>query len=154
MPSVPLHLSPHLYPGASSTIAIASLPNPATNPLPTLLQTPTGLAILEIQGTLNLPYPSSGQTSLPAGSLVFPHYDPTDVTGSKIWMKTVHLYVGKHQLLTGEVKKLPKAVAVMRKREAVMAEADGGRAGEDELDIVEIVEWKVVFSSRPEPVGN
>lgn len=60
-------------------------------------------------------------------------------------MKRVHLYVGLHQRLTGEVKRLPRAVAVIRKRD------DGA---EDELEVVELVYWKVLFSSRPEPVGG
>ena len=154
MPAVPLHLSPHLHPGASSTTITATSPNPASNPLPTLLQTPTGLAILEIQGTLNLPHSSSDDTALPVGKLVFPHYEPNDAAGSKAWMKTVYLYVGKHQRLTGEVKKLPNAVAVVRKREIEEEEIGVGRSGKEELEIVDIVEWKVVFSSRPEPVGN
>jgi len=59
-------------------------------------------------------------------------------------MKRVHLYVGLHQRLNGEVKKLPQAVAVIRKRDE----------GTDHLELVEIVYWKVVFSSRPEPVGT
>ena len=66
----------------------------------------------------------------------------------------MHLYVGKHQRLSGEVQKLPKAVAVIRKREVEFGNVDAGRAGEDDLEITEIVEWKVVFSSRPEPVGD
>ena len=62
-------------------------------------------------------------------------------------MKRVHLYVGQHQRLTGEVKKLPNPVAVIRKRE-------DPRTDSEELEIMEIVYWKVVFSSRPEPVGT
>lgn len=62
-------------------------------------------------------------------------------------MKRVYLYVGKHQRLTGEVKKLPKAMGIMRKREGV-------GNGIEELEIMEIVRHKIVFSQRPEPVGN
>ena len=154
MPAVPLHVSPHLHPGASSTTLKSPFSSPITNPLPALLQTPSGLAILEIQGTLNLPSSSSDESALPVGKLVFPYYDPNDVTGSKAWMKTVYLYVGKHQRLTGEVKELPKALGVVRRREAEGKEIDRGISGEEELEIMEIVEWKVVFSSRPEPVGG
>lgn len=56
------------------------------------------------------------------------------------------MYVGQHQRLTGEVKKLPRALGVVRRRE--------GAGGEDELEIVEVVRYKIVFSSRPEPVGT
>lgn len=64
-------------------------------------------------------------------------------------MKRVHLYVGQHQRLTGEVKKLPNPVAVIRKRDNGEAIADG-----EELEIAEIVYFKIIFSSRPEPVGT
>lgn len=66
-------------------------------------------------------------------------------------MKTVHLYVGLHQRLTGEVKKLAKPLAVIRRR-AEDARTQG--AGSDELEIVDVVYYKMIFSSRPEPVGD
>ena len=59
-------------------------------------------------------------------------------------MKMVYLYVGKHQRLTGQVKKLPKAMAVLRKKEA----------DTESLEISEIIKYKIVFSQRPEPVGE
>jgi chromosome transmission fidelity protein 8 len=79
-------------------------------------------------------------------------------------MKRVYLYVGKHQRLTGEVKKLPKAIAVIRKcdnRAEDEMELDGkevysegsGSPGE-QLEVVEIVKYKILFASRPEPVGD
>ena len=139
MPTIPLHLS--------SSIP----PSQLHNPLPPTLQTPSGLAILEIQGTINLPLPLQGATTTPVGRLVFPKYDANDPENSTAWQKTVHLYVGKHQRLTGEVKKLPNPVAVLRKREVPPSEKS--KVG-DELEIVEIVYYKVLFSSRPEPVGG
>lgn len=67
-------------------------------------------------------------------------------------MKKVYLYVGKHQRLTGEVKKLPKAIAVIRRRDGgAQSEADGDENAE--LEIVDLVKFKILFSSRPEPVG-
>ena len=77
-------------------------------------------------------------------------------------MKKVYLYVGKHQRLVGEVKKLNKAMAVIRKREAKGSSdiewESGGRSKEgmeeEELEIAEIVRWKVIFGGRPEPVGG
>ena len=91
-------------------------------------------------------------------------------------MKRVYLYVGKHQRLTGEVKILPKAIAVVRRRErgastvtataTDVMELDGqetaaakGEEGEEsrsseQLEIVEIVRYKILFAGRPEPVGG
>lgn len=79
-------------------------------------------------------------------------------------MKRVYMYVGQHQRLSGEIKPLAKPVAVIRKR---VKDDDGGVQGDDEmgvtegevgegeaLEIVEIVRWKILFSSRPEPVGR
>jgi chromosome transmission fidelity protein 8 len=138
--------------------------SPGQNPLPHLLQLPSGLALLELQGTINLPdqmvqegdtVPITGQT--PIGRLVFPGYDPQDKS-STAWMKPIYMYVGKHQRLTGEVKKLPKAVAVIQKK---ARDSNAGTMDVDEQDeepvedlqIVEIVKYKIIFSSRPEPVG-
>ncbi|TVY84190.1 Uncharacterized protein LSUE1_G005262 [Lachnellula suecica] len=134
------------------------------NPLPQLLQTPSGLALLELQGTINLPdqeeeytdaQPANSQQT-PIGRLVFADYDPKDPT-STAWTKRVYLYVGKHQRLTGEVKNLPKAIAVIRKRtdgSLPKKIGDGEEQQADELEVVEIVKHKIIFSLRPEPVGT
>jgi chromosome transmission fidelity protein 8 len=157
MASVTLHTKPEVpfRPEGSSQ-----------NPLPQLLQTPSGLALLELQGTINLPdqpedspeLQSLGSQQTPIGRLVFPDYDPKEPANTA-WMKRVYLYVGKHQRLTGEVKKLPKAIAVIRKRtdgSVQNMEMEDGEKSEsiDELEIVEIVKHKILFSLRPEPVGT
>lgn len=150
---------------AASSVALhPSTTSPPTttasgNPLPQLLQTPSGLALLELQGTINLPAAegadgSQHQQPIDIGRLDFPDYRPDSITfdaSSTAWMKRVYMYVGQHQRLTGEVKKLPRAVGVVRRRR----QGDGG--GDDraeELEVVEIVKYKIVFSSRPEPVGT
>jgi chromosome transmission fidelity protein 8 len=76
-------------------------------------------------------------------------------------MKRVYLYVGKHQRLTGQVRKLHNAIAVIRKRavgtlpQTNRDEMEGvEEAHTDELEIVEIVKYKILFSTRPEPVGS
>lgn len=63
--------------------------------------------------------------------------------------------------MTGECKKLPKPYGVMRKKEKTDVEdvAMGGLeqedgAKEEELEIVEVVRYKIVFSSRPEPISG
>jgi chromosome transmission fidelity protein 8 len=142
----------------------------APNPLPHVIQTKAGLALLEIQGTINLPSHSDedafNSTSgggedgtvveTPIGRLVFPEYERGE--GGDQWMKRVYLYVGKHQRLTGEVKKLPKAIAIIRKRKSEDGSQGGGATeGEErvteDLEVVEIVKYKILFSTRPEPVG-
>jgi chromosome transmission fidelity protein 8 len=142
-------------------------PISTTNPLPHVIQTKAGLALLEIQGTINLPgdgdeaamstgYGDGNVMETPVGRLVFPDYEGKE--GGNEWMKRVYLYVGKHQRLTGEVKKLPKAIAVIQKRkrqdsdhrEGDSDEEDGG----EELEVVEIIKYKILFSTRPEPVGT
>ncbi len=147
MPSVPLHLPP---------VDNSPTFNTSRNPLPQLLHTPSGLALLEIQGTINTPNlelsshehdTKAGRTSV--GRLVFPDYVKDDPSGSKTWMKRIYLYVGRHQRLTGEVKKLVNPLAVIRKKTA--GEVASGE--NEELEIVEIVYYKALFSSRPEPVS-
>lgn len=68
-------------------------------------------------------------------------------------MKRVHLYVGRHQRLTGEVKKLPSPLALIRRKNLTEDVSDPASATE-ELEIAEIVYYKLLFSSRPEPVGD
>ena len=143
MPSVTLHTTP--------------LPTPQTpNPLPNLLHTPSGLAILEIQGTINFPTPTS-ETSIETsvGRLEFPLYSANNSTTDEKWMKKVYLYVGQYQRLVGEVRKLAKPLAVIRKRQGVPDGnvMEGVEEVEEELEIVEVVRFKVVFQGRPEPVS-
>lgn len=111
--------------------------------LPQLLQTPSGHALVEIQGTLNTP---SGQTTQSIGRLVFPDYQAENQNND--WQKRVYLYVGKHQRLTGELKKLLKPLALLRK--SPQARGDGN----EDLEIAEVVYYKLLFMHRPEPVGG
>ncbi|OTA03572.1 hypothetical protein A9Z42_0040370 [Trichoderma parareesei] len=132
-------------------------PSPTPNSLPTLLQTPSGLAILELQGSINLPQDAHGEPlkDVELGRLEFPDYAP-DAIGTA-WMKRVHMYIGQHQRLTGEVKKLPKALAVVRRRQNRVLQGSGGtyvEEGDNNLEVVEIVKYKLMFGSRPEPVGT
>ncbi|KAI2611467.1 uncharacterized protein GGS25DRAFT_482847 [Hypoxylon fragiforme] len=132
-----------------------------SNPLPQLIQTPAGLALLELQGSINFPETGDNDEGNPKeidiGHLTFPEYnfntpDPSNTS----WMNRIHLYVGEHQRLTGEVKKLPKAMAIIRKRakpdEDIDMADDQSKVTIEDLEIVEIVKYKLVFSSRPEPV--
>ncbi|PWY87666.1 hypothetical protein BO70DRAFT_360297 [Aspergillus heteromorphus CBS 117.55] len=161
MPSITLH------PRASNS------PSRVNNPLPQLLQTPSGLALLELQGTINIPShennePDPQSTRLspdgphdpnaapvfetPIGKLLFPDYSPqyTAPDDTK-WMKRVYLYVGRYQRMTGEVKKLPQPLAIVQRRQKESGAAGGD---DEELEIVEVVKYKIFFKSRPEPVND
>ncbi|KAL9592020.1 MAG: hypothetical protein Q9179_007141, partial [Wetmoreana sp. 5 TL-2023] len=97
--------------------------------------------------------PDSSDASLSAttvGRIVFPDYDPDDVTESTSWMKRVHLYVGRHQHLTGELRKLPNPLAVIRRRPQASRNASTPSETE-QLEIAEVIYYKLLFSSRPEP---
>lgn len=163
MPSIPLHPR-----------ATTSSSKPLDNPLPQLLQTPSGLAILEIQGTINLPSSSSDEQDEPSptptdddpapptttttfetplGKLMFPDYSPqTTPDDDTSWMKRVYLYVGKYQRMTGEVKKLGQPVAVVQRRQDRPGE--GGGCETEELEILDVVKYKMIFKNRPEPVND
>ncbi|TDZ25461.1 Chromosome transmission fidelity protein 8 [Colletotrichum sidae] len=127
------------------------------NPLPHTIKTPSGLALLEMQGTINLPQITTedgtnvSQPGVPIGKIIFPDYRPED-EGSTAWMKRVYLYIGQHQRMSGEVKKLPRALAILRRRGE--AKAGGGEEVEEELEIAEIVKYKIMFGNRPEPVNT
>ena len=148
------------------------------NPLPKLLHTPSGLALVELQGTINTPLVAlnsdgtvdrkqlQNAEDTQIGRLVFPDWNPNAPDpDDKSWMKTVHLYVGMYQRLAGEVKMLPSAIAIVRRREGGSNKADesgdgdvemSGEGGDNaepvELEIADIVKHKLVFSKRPEPV--
>lgn len=139
----------------------------AVNPLPKLLQTPAGLALIEIQGTIHAPLQDSTSSStldnttsvsMQVGRLEFPLYDGQDAKEGP-WMKKAYLYIGKHQRLSGEVKKLPKAFLVLTKRQGNLAvsknhSAVSSEQGQEHLDIMAVVKYKILFASRPEPVAS
>jgi chromosome transmission fidelity protein 8 len=134
-----------IFPPVKSSIVDNSCPNP----LPKLIQTPSGLAIVEIQGTIHTPpvsFEDGDAKDIPdtkVGNLVFPLYNEESADDTS-WMKLIYLYIGKHQRLTGQVKKLPKAMAILQKK----------NTGVESLEITDIIKYKIVFSQRPEPVGE
>jgi chromosome transmission fidelity protein 8 len=157
MPTIPLH------PPQTSRHPPSSTPFQ----LPQLLQTPLGIAIVEIQGTINIPTVVPGSTSTRVGKLVFPDYDAErDGANEGSWMKKVWFYVG-YQRMLGEVKRLNKPLGIVGRR-GLMGKWDNDAMDVDqsdetasvktsdveELEIFEIVKWKILFSSRPEPVGD
>ncbi|KAI5306850.1 hypothetical protein KEM56_006791 [Ascosphaera pollenicola] len=172
MPTVPIHL-PDTRPERRVN------QNGSFNPLPSLLQTPSGLAIIEMQGTINLPLSAlnkieadieagghsdaPAQFETPIGRLIFPDYRGKDTPADdKGWMKRVYLYVGQNQRMTGEVKAIPKPLAVLRRVErnvdddndVEMSDAPKRQKHVDELEIVDIIKYRIYFKLRPEPVSS
>ncbi|KAI9836494.1 MAG: hypothetical protein M1838_005066 [Thelocarpon superellum] len=91
------------------------------------------------------------------GRLEFPDFLADTPVDSTAWQRRVYLYVGKHQRLTGEVKKLPNPMALIRRKidpETPSQLGSPSQSEEEALEIVEIVQWKIIFSQRPEPVGS
>lgn len=130
--------------------------NTASNALPPLLQTPSGLAILELQGSVRAEHGDvEGSTAaLPLGKVVFPSADSHD--GGDWDGKRVFLFVGKHQRMTGEVKKLAKPLAIVRRRrpDGSAGDDDAPPSAGDEVEIAEIAHFKILFTHRPEPIGG
>jgi len=131
----------------------------AENGLPEVLHTPAGLAILEIQGTIHAPLRGSTRSaSTQVGRLEFPLYQGNGKGSQEAtWMKKVYLYIGKHQRLTGEIKKLAKPLVVLdtsaQNADNCRDVASTGVEGGPQLNILAIIKHKILFSSRPEPVG-
>jgi chromosome transmission fidelity protein 8 len=127
--------------------------------------------MIELQGKIVLDNDDSetaadSSSVFNVGHFVFP--PPDDVADSDSldeWDgRRVFLFVGKHQRLTGEVKKLTKPLAVIRRRgdaepSPVVAldgpEKSSGVAASpsQDLEIVEIITQKIMFAHRPEPIG-
>lgn len=148
-----------IMPSISISIADQSAEPISSSPLPQLLHTPHGLAIIEIQGTLNMPDAKSGTNtdtgeSKLIGQLVFPNIGKADSDGSEegAWMKKVYFYVGKNQRLVGEVRKLPKPFGVLQKKEprSQREQEEAKDTRTEELEIVDVVRWKIFFGARPE----
>jgi chromosome transmission fidelity protein 8 len=156
-----------LYPPSRTSLPRES----AADVLPPILQTPSGLALIELQGKIVLDDNGSDGTSDPTsmlelGRFVFPSADDTtDLHSLDDWDgRRVFLFVGKHQRLTGEVRKLNKPLAIIRRRgttESSSLVTHKGQAqsntsaitSSEELEIVEIITQKIMFSHRPEPIG-
>jgi chromosome transmission fidelity protein 8 len=120
------------------------------NPLPPLIQTPSGLALLELHGSFKISDAAAaeaGGSGVRIGKIDFPLYNPESAE-DEAWMKKVYMYVDRGSRLKGEVKKLPKAFAIVRKRDG-----PSGGSGE-ELEVAEVVKYKIYFSERPEPIGS
>jgi chromosome transmission fidelity protein 8 len=127
--------------------------------LPLTIQTPSGLALLDIQGTIRIGNKAltgkgglglesqSGDQEDDTGALE--HVGEFDFSGVMAGGSEVLLRVGKSQLMRGKLEKLKKPVAVLR------IESDEQITTEDEvkqIDVIEIVYYKLAFATMPEHV--
>jgi chromosome transmission fidelity protein 8 len=86
---------------------------------------------------------------------MFPDYSPqTTSPDDTKWMKRVYLYVGRYQRMTGEVKKLAQPLALVQKRKTHPDDDRTAESEGEELEIVEIIKYKLLFKNRPEPVND
>ena len=57
--------------------------------------------------------------------------------------------------MTGEIKKLPKPLAIVRKFSKQSTEPPAAASiGDQVLEIIDVVKYKIVFSQRPEPISE
>ncbi|KAI5961700.1 hypothetical protein KGF57_001634 [Candida theae] len=144
-------------------------PNSSSSSVPNLITTPYGLALLEIQGELNLPHTkpdiSLDQLSpldqekmknfvtvddvydaVKFGHLQFDSKDESRVT----------LFIGKSQRLIGNVVKLdiPLGVLKVPLRQEIRNEDDDDvdMDAEQEIQMIDIVRAKMIFKQRPLPI--
>ncbi|KAK9384083.1 putative sister chromatid cohesion protein ctf8 protein [Kockiozyma suomiensis] len=110
------------------------------NNLPEILQTPSGLALLEIQGTIHFSATTPSGTPTDIGRLVF------EKDETVVW-----LYIGNHQRMEGKIVDLKPPVGLMRRSEGDDEHEHGNPDGQS-VEIVEVIKKKVVFSTRPEPL--
>lgn len=132
--------------------------------LPPLLKTPSGLALIELQGRINV-----GSNSLIASALDLER-DTEDVSSIPEFDSTVKrhlgevefvdnnevlLNIGNRQLLRGKIVELKPPVAVLDMQPASMTRTQMSQAKVvEKLDIpvLEIIRHQILFNNRPEPV--
>ncbi|KAK9486673.1 Ctf8-domain-containing protein [Lipomyces starkeyi] len=128
----------------SATFAFNTRPatKESSSCFPQVLRTPTGLALIEIQGTLHT-QPSSDSTPSELGKLTFDG-------------KTAWLWIGDHQRMEGSIVDLNPPFGVLRRvtrKQSEMEEENGSPDG-TAVEIVEVIRKKILFTSRPEPIVN
>lgn len=123
--------------------------------VPNILQTPSGLILIEIQGTIHI-----GKKALKAtdsleldihGDQNTPSHDLIGTLDFSQLEKDgeVILNVDQHQRLRGKIEKLNPPLAIMRTDQA---KRKVNHSEHVEIPIVDIVRLKVVFATLPEPI--
>ncbi|KAK9459303.1 Ctf8-domain-containing protein [Lipomyces oligophaga] len=126
----------------------ASTERSQTDLLSQVIQTPSGLALMEIQGLLHIAPLKSDDLEEEAeiGRLTF--------EGQVPW-----LWIGNHQRLEGKLVDLKQPVGVMRRQDDPhdlhlhnRNSDDSGNGYGNHVEFVEVIRRKIVFSTRPEPL--
>ncbi|KAK9248189.1 chromosome transmission fidelity protein 8 [Lipomyces tetrasporus] len=130
----------------SATFALNTLPANSGSSFydfPQVLQTPSGLALIEIQGTLNTGQSSADGTPSEIGRLTFDG-------------KTAWLWIGDYQRMEGTIVDLSPPFGVLRRvtRQESEKQEENGSPDGTAVEIVEVIRKKILFTSRPEPVVN
>lgn len=132
--------------------------------LPNVLRTPSGLVLIEIQGTVHIgsrTLSSTGGLGLQSEnehdkSTQFSNTkEEPDLIGKFDFSdlekggNSVTLVVDQHQRLRGKLEKLKKPLAILR---IDGQQKEGTAKSPVRIPVVDVVSQKLIFSSRPEPI--
>lgn len=111
------------------------------SPLPQFIQTPSGLALLEIQGKLNLPAHNDG-------------YNGKHEIGTlNMSDKTAWLWIGNHQRMEGKIVELTPPLGILKRADNYKDTNNlGGNPDGSAVEFVDVIRHKIVFNTRPEPM--
>ena len=130
--------------------------------LPQLLQTPSGLILIEIQGTLHI----GNQTLVSSGGFGLNNLNENKCKAelihflgkfdfSELENKNISLTIDEHQSLHGQFVKLKKPLAILRIDHLIDPHQEiRTKCDHDPINVplLDVIEFKVVFTSRPEPI--
>ncbi|CAN6674913.1 hypothetical protein TRVA0_072S00122 [Trichomonascus vanleenenianus] len=133
------------------------------NRFPEVLHTPSGIALVEIQGIINVNDKPLLGSELDLAKFEGYQSDDDDITPgvirkhlgqfdfSKFDKGEVTLEVGDNQILRGKVAKLRTPLAVLEMSSSTASSSQDQNANTT-IPIVEIIRHKITFSLRPEPL--
>ncbi|CAK7893807.1 chromosome transmission fidelity protein 8 [[Candida] anglica] len=127
-------------------IDCSSVGSTATEKPPNVISTPLGLAIVEIQGELNLPQTQPSRDANPEYLANFATVDDiyTAVRFGSLELdpkdeEKAVVYIGKSQRLMGKLVNLDTPLGVLR-------------LGSKDIKMVDIIYKKLIFKDRPLPI--
>ncbi|ODV95680.1 hypothetical protein PACTADRAFT_50368 [Pachysolen tannophilus NRRL Y-2460] len=118
-----------------------------------LIDTPGGLAILEIQGVLNLPTKLNSTHQLLDDTAIDSDLVRQAIKFGDLQLEDNNkatLYIGKSQRLVGTVESIDPPLGVLKFSNHV--ENDENKNSSSKIEMIEIVDKKIVFRTRPLPI--